>query len=137
MFAAQHKVDNLISAIDWNGQQIDGPTLEVMHLGDLRAKLEAFGWEVMDLPDGNDMEAVINALEYARTLTGKGKPVMILMVTAMGKGVDFMEGSHKWHGIAPSDEQLEKALIQLERSEASGVGNECVRTGRYRGWTEH
>ncbi|HEY9559760.1 MAG TPA: transketolase [Anseongella sp.] len=116
MFAAHHKVDNLISAIDWNGQQIDGPTLEVMHLGDLRAKWEAFGWEVMDLPDGNDMEAVINALEYARTLTGKGKPVMILMVTAMGKGVDFMEGSHKWHGIAPSDEQLEKALIQLEET---------------------
>src|SRR3546814_11157175 len=95
MVAAHHKMDNLISAIDWNGQQIDGPTLEVMHLGDLRAKWEAFGWEVMDLPDGNDMEAVINALEYARTLTGKGKPVMILMVTAMGKGVDFMEGSER------------------------------------------
>lgn len=116
MFAAHHKVDNIISVIDWNGQQIDGPTLEVMHLGDLRAKWEAFGWEVIDLPDGNNMEDVVNSLRYAQTLTGKEKPVMILMVTAMGKGVDFMEGSHKWHGIAPNDEQLESALKQLEET---------------------
>ncbi|QEC51014.1 transketolase [Anseongella ginsenosidimutans] len=116
MFAAHHKIDNIISVVDWNGQQIDGPTLEVMHLGDLRAKWEAFGWEVMDLPDGNNMEAVVDTLRYAQTLTGKGKPVMILMATVMGKGVDFMEGSHKWHGIAPSDEQLEKALTQLEET---------------------
>lgn len=116
MFAAHHKVDNIISAIDWNGQQIDGPTLEVMHLGDLRAKWEAFGWEVMDLPSGNDMEAVVNGLRHAKDLTGKGKPVMILMTTEMGKGVDFMEGSHKWHGIAPNDEQLEKALSQVEET---------------------
>lgn len=116
MFAAHHQVDNIISVVDWNGQQIDGPTLEVMHLGDLRAKWEAFGWEVLDLPDGNDLQAVIDSLRYAKTLTGKGKPIMILMVTAMGKGVDFMEGSHKWHGIAPSDEQLESALAQLEET---------------------
>lgn len=116
MFAAHHKVDNIISAIDWNGQQIDGPTLEVMHLGDLRAKWEAFGWEVMDLPSGNDMEAVVNGLRHAKDLTGKGKPVMILMTTEMGKGVDFMEGSHKWHGIAPNDEQLEKALSQVKET---------------------
>ncbi|MFS8616298.1 MAG: transketolase [Solitalea sp.] len=116
MFAAHHKVDNIISVVDWNGQQIDGPTLEVMHLGDLRAKWEAFGWEVIDLPDGNDMEAVVNSVRYAQTLTGKGKPILILMVTAMGKGVDFMEGTHKWHGIAPNDEQLEQALAQLEET---------------------
>lgn len=116
MFAAHHKVDNIISAVDCNGQQIDGPLQEVMSLGDLRAKWEAFGWEVLDLPDGNDMEAVVNTLRYAQTLTGKGKPVMILMNTEMGKGVDFMEGSHKWHGIAPNDEQLETALAQLEET---------------------
>ncbi|HYH55182.1 MAG TPA: transketolase [Anseongella sp.] len=116
MFAAHHKVDNIISAIDLNGQQIDGPTQEVMSLGSLHSKWEAFGWEVVDLPVGNDPEAVVNALRYAQTLTGKGKPVMIIMKTVMGKGVDFMENSHKWHGIAPNDEQLEKALAQLEES---------------------
>ena len=112
MFAAHKKVDNLISTIDWNGQQIDGPTKEVMSLGNLHAKFEAFGWEVMEM-EGNDMDAVVAGLEKAKTLSGKGKPVVILMKTVMGKGVDFMEGSHEWHGIAPNDEQLRKALEQL------------------------
>jgi len=112
MFAAHKKVDNLISTIDWNGQQIDGPTREVMNLGNLHAKFEAFGWEVMEM-EGNDMDAVVGGLEKAKTLLGKGKPVVILMKTIMGKGVDFMEGSHEWHGIAPNDEQLKKALEQL------------------------
>lgn len=116
MFAAHHKVDNIISTVDYNGQQIDGPTAEVMSLGDLRSKWEAFGWEVMDLPEGNNMEAVLKALGEAQQLTGKGKPVVILMQTEMGNGVDFMEGSHKWHGIAPNDEQLEQALAQLEET---------------------
>ncbi len=113
MFAAHHKVDNLIATIDWNGQQIDGPTDKVMDLGNLKEKFEAFGWHTMDLPDGNDMQTVINTLEAAKAQTGKGKPVVIIMKTAMGSGVDFMEGTHEWHGIAPNDEQLEKALAQL------------------------
>jgi transketolase len=113
MFAAHHKVDNLISTIDWNGQQIDGPTKKVMNLGDLAAKFKAFDWEVLHLDNGNDVEEVAAALEKAKTMTGNGKPIVILMKTAMGKGVDFMEGSHEWHGIAPNDEQLQKALAQL------------------------
>lgn len=113
MFAAHHKVDNLISTVDWNGQQIDGPTIKVMNLGDLPAKFLAFGWEVIILENGNDMDQVVTALEKAKTFVGKGKPIMILMKTIMGKGVDFMEGSHEWHGIAPNDEQLAKALNQL------------------------
>lgn len=113
MFAAHHKVDNLISTVDWNGQQIDGPTKKVMDLGDLGAKFSAFGWEVIRLEKGNDINEVVNALEHAKTFVGKGKPIVILMTTAMGKGVDFMEGSHEWHGIAPNDEQLAKALAQL------------------------
>ena len=112
MFAAHKKMDNLIATIDWNGQQIDGPTNEVMNLGNLHAKFEAFGWEVMEM-EGNDMDAVVAGLEKAKTLSGKEKPVVILMKTSMGKGVDFMEGSHEWHGIAPNDEQLKKALEQL------------------------
>jgi transketolase len=112
MFAAAKGVDNLISTIDCNGQQIDGPTVKVMDLGNLRAKFEAFGWETMTM-EGNDIDAVVAELEHAKTLTGKGKPVVILMTTIMGKGVDFMEGSHEWHGIAPNDEQLTKALAQL------------------------
>ena len=112
MFAAHKKVDNLISTIDWNGQQIDGPTKEVMSLGNLHAKFEAFGWETMEM-DGNDVDAVVAGLEKAKSLLGKGKPVAILMKTIMGKGVDFMEGHHEWHGIAPNDEQLKKALEQL------------------------
>jgi transketolase len=113
MFAAHHKVDNLISTIDWNDQQIDGPTKKVMNLGDLAAKFKAFDWEVLHLDKGNDVEEVAAALEKAKTMTGNGKPIVILMKTAMGKGVDFMEGSHEWHGIAPNDEQLQKALAQL------------------------
>jgi transketolase len=113
LFAAHHKVDNLISTVDWNGQQIDGPTNKVMNLGDLGAKFEAFGWQVLHLEKGNDIDEVVAALENAKTFVGKGKPIVILMKTAMGKGVDFMEGSHEWHGIAPNDEQLKKALEQL------------------------
>jgi len=116
MFAAHHKVDNLIATIDVNGQQIDGPTNLVMNLGDLRAKFEAFGWEVMDM-DGNDMQEVVKTLETARSeRAGKGKPVCILMRTVMGKGVDFMEGTHEWHGIAPSDKQLALAQDQLKET---------------------
>jgi transketolase len=112
MFAAHKKVDNLISTIDWNGQQIDGPTKTVMSLDSLRAKFEAFNWHVLEM-DGNDMDAVVAGLNNAKTFVGKGKPIVILMRTEMGKGIDFMEGSHEWHGIAPNDEQLKKALDQL------------------------
>ncbi len=112
MFAGSKKVDNLISTIDWNGQQIDGTTEKVMSLGNLHAKFEAFGWDVMEM-DGNDVDAVVAGLNEAKTRTGKGKPVIILMKTIMGKGVSFMEGSHEWHGIAPNDEQLRKALEEL------------------------
>lgn len=112
MFAAHHKIDNLIATVDWNGQQIDGPTKKVMDLGALDQKFMAFGWEVLVLDNGNDVDAVVNMLEHAKSLAGNGKPVVILMRTEMGKGIDFMEGSHEWHGIAPNDEQLAKALAQ-------------------------
>jgi transketolase len=112
MFAAHNKVDNIISAIDFNGRQIDGDVDDVMGLGDLRGKWESFGWTVTEM-DGNNMQAVIDGLAHAKTLTGKGKPVMIIMTTEMGAGVDFMMGSHKWHGVAPNDEQLANALSQL------------------------
>ena len=112
MFAAHKKVDNLIATIDVNGQQIDGPTTKVMCLGDLNAKFLAFGWETMEM-DGNDMDAVVNGLNHAKSLLGKGKPVVILMKTIMGKGIDFMQGTHEWHGIAPSSDQLTTALVQL------------------------
>lgn len=115
MFAAAKKVDNLISAIDVNGQQIDGPTSKVLDTGDLEAKWHAFGWDVMKM-NGKDLVEVINTLNEAKLRTGKGKPIMILMKTEMGQGVDFMMGSHKWHGIAPNDEQLAKALQQLEET---------------------
>lgn len=115
MFAPHNHVDNLISTIDVNGQQIDGPTKQVLSLGDLRAKWEAFGWDVLDMK-GNDMADVVRVLEEAKSRTGKGKPIMILMHTEMGYGVDFMVGSHKWHGIAPNDEQLKLALDQLEET---------------------
>lgn len=115
MFAPFNKVDNLISAVDVNGQQIDGPTDKVLGLLDLHEKFSAFGWDVMHA-DGNDMEGIVTALEEAKERSGKGKPVMILMKTIMGKGVDFMEGSHKWHGVAPNEKQLEDALGQLEES---------------------
>jgi len=112
MFAAHHKVDNLIATIDWNGQQIDGPTKKVMGLDGLREKFEAFNWTVIEM-NGNDMDDVVKTLDKAKAMTGQGKPICILMKTEMGKGVDFMEGSHEWHGIAPNDEQLGKALAQL------------------------
>jgi transketolase len=112
MFAAHKKVDNLISTVDWNGQQIDGPTKIIMSLDSLRAKFEAFNWQVLEM-EGNDMDAVLAGLNNAKTFVGKGKPIVILMKTIMGKGVDFMEGHHEWHGIAPNDEQLQKALAQL------------------------
>lgn len=115
MYAAHHKVDNLIAAIDLNGQQIDGPTEQVMSLGNLQAKWEAFGWEVIEM-NGNDMTDVIRGLELARIKTRKSKPVMILMQTDMGFGVDYMMGTHKWHGVAPNDEQLKVALDQLEET---------------------
>ncbi|HVG14302.1 MAG TPA: transketolase [Chitinophagaceae bacterium] len=115
MFAAAKKVDNLISTIDYNGQQIDGPTEQVLSLGNLKAKWEAFGWQVLEM-NGNKMEEVINTLELAKSKTGQGFPICILMHTGMGYGVDFMMGSHKWHGVAPNDEQLQTALYQLESS---------------------
>jgi len=116
MFAAHHKVDNLIATVDWNGQQIDGATKDVMSLGDLPAKWKAFGWEVLELEKGNDMEAVIAMLNNAKSMTGKGKPIVILMKTDMGHGVDFMSGTHEWHGKAPNDDQLKVALDQLEET---------------------
>ena len=112
MSAAHHKVDNLISTIDWNGQQIDGPTEKVMALGDIRQKFEAFGWATLEM-NGNDMEDVVATLEKAKSLTGKGKPIAIMMKTIMSKGVDFMENDHNWHGVAPNDDQHARALAQL------------------------
>ena len=115
MFAAHNKVDNFIATIDWNGQQIDGPTDKVLSLGNIKEKFEVFGWETIDM-QGNDMDDVLAKLEQAKSLTGKGKPIAIMMHTLMGKGVDFMENDHGWHGIAPNDEQLAKALSQLEET---------------------
>ncbi len=112
MFAAAKKVDNLIATVDRNGQQIDGATEEVLPMGDVAAKFLAFGWDVLHLEDGNDLSQVIAALQEAKTRTGKGKPVCIMMHTEMGNGVDFMMHTHAWHGKAPNDEQLEKALQQ-------------------------
>lgn len=115
MFAAHRKVDNLIATVDWNGQQIDGPSDEVMSLGDLPTKWASFGWEVIQM-NGNDMEEVVSTIYKAKGLTGNGKPVVILMKTEMGFGVDFMQGTHKWHGVAPNAEQTETALAQLEET---------------------
>jgi transketolase len=115
IYGAHHKVDNIIATVDYNGQQIDGPVSEVMDLKDLKAKWEAFGWEVVE-SKGNDMTEIIKSLEHARSLTGKGKPILNLMKTEMGFGVDFMVGTHKWHGVAPNDEQLVQALSQLEET---------------------
>lgn len=115
MYAAHNKVDNLISCIDCNGQQIDGSTKEVMDLGDLTAKWHAFGWDVLHM-NGNNMQNIIETINKAKTHLGKQKPVMIIMKTEMGNGVDFMMGSHKWHGVAPNDEQLAVALGQLEET---------------------
>lgn len=115
MYAGSRKTDNLIALIDYNHKQIDGPVEEVMPLGDLRAKYEAFGWIVYET-DGNQMEKLSEQLENCRNEAFKGFPQLILMKTEMGQGVDFMMGTHKWHGIAPSDEQLEDALSQLEET---------------------
>lgn len=115
LFATQHKIDNLIATVDVNGQQIDGPVDEVMTLGNLRAKWESFGWDVFEM-NGNDMSDVVKVINEAKAKTGNGKPIVILMKTEMGMGVDFMMGSHKWHGVAPNDEQLANALSQLEES---------------------
>lgn len=115
MYAAHNKVDNLIATIDANGQQIDGPTDKVLSLGNLKAKWEAFGWEVLEM-NGNDITDVIRTLELAKSKARKGRPIAILMQTNMGHGVDFMMGSHKWHGVAPNDEQLQQALYQLQSS---------------------
>src|SRR5690554_2862315 len=112
MYAAARKVDNLISTIDLNGKQIDGPTDEVLPMGSLKAKFEAFGWDVLEIKEGNNIEAIINGMTEAKSRTGKGKPVCVLLYTEMGNGVDFMMYTHAWHGKAPNDEQLEKALAQ-------------------------
>ncbi|RAV27664.1 transketolase [Sinomicrobium soli] len=112
MYAAGNKVDNYIATVDYNGQQIDGATDDVLPMGDLRAKFEAFGWDVMEIAEGNNIEAVIAGLKEAKGRTGKGKPVCVLLHTVMGHGVDFMMHTHAWHGKAPNDEQLEKALAQ-------------------------
>ncbi|SFW14316.1 transketolase [Sinomicrobium oceani] len=112
MYAAAYKVDNYIATVDYNGQQIDGATDDVLPMGDLRVKFEAFGWDVMEIEEGNNIEAVIAGMKEARTRTGKGKPVCVLLHTVMGNGVDFMMYTHAWHGKAPNDEQLEKALAQ-------------------------
>jgi transketolase len=112
MFAAAKKVDNIIATVDYNGQQIDGPVEKVLSLGNLKAKWEAFGWNVVEA-HGNDMSEIIEKLRFAKSLTGQEKPVIILMKTEMGFGVDFMTGTHKWHGSAPNDEQLKNALSQL------------------------
>ena len=112
MFAVHHKVDNLISTVDWNHQQIDGRIEDVLDHGDLRKKFETFGWHTLEM-NGNDIDEVVSTLEKAKSLVGQGKPIAIMMHTIMGKGVDFMENDHNWHGVAPNDEQLAKALAGL------------------------
>ncbi|WP_026462656.1 transketolase [Adhaeribacter aquaticus] len=111
MYAPHHKVDNLIAFIDHNGQQIDGPTDAIMNLGSLRAKFEAFGWKVLET-NGNNFAELVPTIEEAKSLTGQGQPIMVVMHTQMGYGIDFMMGSHKWHGVAPNDAQLQQALLQ-------------------------
>ena len=115
IYGAAKKVDNLIATVDYNRRQIDGDVDDVMSLGDLKAKWEAFGWQVLEM-EGNDMANVVSSLKLAKALCGKGKPILILMKTEMGQGVDFMMGSHKWHGVSPNDEQLAQALEQLNET---------------------
>jgi len=115
MYAAANKVDNLIATIDYNGRQIDGDVEDVLSLGDLSGKWQAFGWEVLEM-DGHNYSELIGTLNKAKSLTGNGKPIVIIMKTEMGQGVDYMVGSHKWHGVAPNAEQLQEALIQLEET---------------------
>lgn len=112
MYASARTVDNYIATIDLNGKQIDGTTDEVLSLGDLKAKFEAFGWDVLEIKEGNNIEAIISGMTEAKSRTGKGKPVCVLLYTEMGNGVDFMMYTHAWHGKAPNNEQLEKALAQ-------------------------
>lgn len=112
LFAAAKKIDNLIATVDYNGKQIDGPVDEVVTLGNLKAKWESFGWEVLE-SNGNDMEKLISTFALAKSKTGQGKPIVILMRTEMGMGVDFMMGTHKWHGKAPNDEEFARAMAQL------------------------
>ena len=114
MFASGNKVDNLIATVDLNGQQIDGSTDDVLELGNLRQKFEAFGWEVVDVEEGNNLEAILSGLKEAKSKTGQGKPICVLLHTVMGNGVDFMMHTHAWHGKAPNDEQLEIGLAQNE-----------------------
>ncbi len=116
LYAAANKVDNIICAIDVNGQQIDGSTDNVLSLGSISAKFEAFNWDVVTVNKGNDMESVVNGIKDAKSKLGQGKPIVVLLHTEMGAGVDFMEGTHKWHGVAPNDEQLTNALGQLEET---------------------
>lgn len=118
IYAAANKVDNYIATIDYNGRQIDGDVENVLSLGNLKAKFEAFGWQVVETNEGNNMAAVIEGLNKAKTFIGKGKPIVNIMKTEMGAGVDFMMGTHKWHGSAPNDEQLKKALDQLVGNDA-------------------
>ena len=115
MYAGAKKIDNLVGILDYNKKQIDGPTDVVMNLGDMRAKYEAFGWKVIEL-NGNDMQQVVDALNEARKGAGKGQPQLLLAHTEMGMGVDFMMGTHKWHGTPPNDEQAANALAQLEET---------------------
>ena len=116
LYAAANKVDNYIAAVDYNGRQIDGDVDNILSLGDLKSKFDAFGWQTLEVADGNNLEQVIAGIKNAQTYLGKGKPVMILLRTEMGYGVDFMTGTHKWHGKAPNDEQLKTALAQLEET---------------------
>jgi transketolase len=115
MYAAANKVDNIIATIDDNGRQIDGDIDQVLSLGDLGLKWQAFGWEVLRM-DGHNFDSIRSTMQAAKALTGKGKPIVIIMKTEMGQGVDYMMGSHKWHGVAPNAEQLEAALQQLEET---------------------
>lgn len=112
MFGAAKEVDNIIVTVDFNGQQIDGSTKDVLDIGDLDKKLESFGWEVLKIENGNSLNEVFEVISLAKKKTGKGKPVIIIMKTVMGNGVDFMMHTHNWHGVAPNDEQLEIALSQ-------------------------
>lgn len=116
LFGAAKNVDNLIAVIDYNRKQIDGPTDNVVSLGDLPAKLSAFGWQVLEM-NGNDMQAVIDGIRDAHAQLHKGKPVVIIMHTKMGSGVDFMEDDHNWHGVAPNDDEAARALAQLAEME--------------------
>ena len=116
MYAAANNIDNIIATVDLNGQQIDGSTDNVLAMGSMRAKFEAFGWTVLDIKQGNDMQSVITGLQEAKALTGKGKPVCVLMHTVMGNGVDFMMHTHAWHGKAPNDDELAKGLSQNEET---------------------